>query len=793
MADSTAAELSWLGALPLLSANQRREVVAAFRRALVESPLPTLLTRTGDGRILGCNQQFERMLGLDETTVNNQRIQDLVHPGDRNKAVEAFSRLSNGTSTLEKHEARWVRPDGRVVWTHRNLLRVEGPAEDGTSYIVGVMEDQTSLRLAQGLASALVDIGTAVAAGASLDQTVQRLTALAEVRWTRADCVLTVLDTERNVLKAICPTASTDGFLAELCEIPVGPSGGTCGTAAWRDEPTSATNLLDDARLEHLHPILRRHGVVSSWSVPLHGTDGRVIGTLGAFHPYRFEPTESDWTAAASVAGVAAIAIIAEHRRQSASREQHRVRTDPRTGLLNEVALMEHVDTMLAQHEPVSLVVGTLRGPAQLASLDGTARAALTTLAARGQALGQVPYVAATGVTSLAFVARAEWGEREARLLHRILARPVEVGAATIRPEIAIGVAVANGAETVKAAELLARATLAVPARGGSRVAHYEAPTTSQDHGLVAEVTRAFGQAEFVPYYQPQFELVTGDAVGSEALVRWNHPERGVLTPANFLSVVESTGGSTELAFMMVRRIGADRARRVEIGLPGRVAVNVTAEDLLNESFLQVLGNPDQQLWRQISLELTEAQFVRPEAVAGLEELAALGYSIALDDFGTGYSALSAIHMLPVSIVKIDQSFVARLPHDASAEALIAAITALCEQLAITVIVEGIETEQQACAVRDLGCRIGQGYLLGRPQPLDAITRESLHRQDRAAKMKRTTQSVGAAAQRRLLELHRQGASHTSIAAALNRSGYRAPGGTRWHARSVRYYLENQH
>jgi len=787
MTDSTAAELGWLDSLPLLSAAQRREVVSAFRRALVESPLPTLLTRTGDGRILGCNPQFEEMLGLDEATINDQRVADLAHPDDREKAVEVIARLSAGASTVEKYDARWVRPDGRVVWTRRNAMRVDGPADDGAPYIVCVMEDRTPVRLARELSSALVDIATAVAAGASLEQTVQRLTALAEVRWTRAACLLTVLDTERNVLKPVVASPSTGGFLAELREIPVGPTGGTCGTAAWRDEPTSATNLLDDPRIEQFHPMLRRHGVVSSWSVPLHDSDGHVIGTLGAFHPYPFEPTAGDWTAASSVAGVAAIAIIAERRRQSA-REQHPVRLDPRTGLLNDVGLMEHVDAMLAQHEPVSLAVATLRGPGRLVSLDPTVRGVLTTLAVRGRALGQMPYVAATGVTSLAFVARAEWGDREARLLHRILARPIDIGTATIRPEVAIGVAVANTAGSVNAAELLARATLAVPARGGSRVAEPEAPSTP-DHALVAEITRAFRQAEFVPYYQPQFDLMTGEAVGSEALVRWIHPERGVLNPASFLPVIESTGGSTELAFTMVRRIAAHRARRLEAGLPGRVAVNVTADDLLNESFVQVLRNLDQQAWRHISLELTEAQFVRPEAVAALEELAALGYSIALDDFGTGYSALSAIHLLPVSIVKIDQSFVARLPHDASAEALIAAISALCDQLAITVIAEGIETEQQARAVRDLGCRIGQGYLFGHPQPIESITRASLRRRDQAAKAGRATQSVGVAAQRRLVELHNQGASHTSIAAALNRSGYRAPGGTRWHARSVRDFL----
>ena len=128
----------------------------------------------------------------------------------------------------------------------------------------------------------------------------------------------------------------------------------------------------------------------------------------------------------------------------------------------------------------------------------------------------------------------------------------------------------------------------------------------------------------------------------------------------------------------------------------------------------------------QITLELTESQFARAGAVTALEELAALGYGIALDDFGTGYSALSAIHTLPVSVVKIDQSFVERLPHDASAEALIAAMTAMCAQLAITVVAEGVETESQSRAVRDLGCDVGQGYLFGRPQPVDAFTPEML-------------------------------------------------------------------
>ena len=788
-------DVAWLNTLPLLTAAQRREVVSVFRRALVESPLPTVLVETGEGRILGCNEQFATLLSTDETALHTQRVEDLVHPDDRHKTSAVLGRLRNGESTLEDYEARWVRPDGRVVWTRRHVLRIDGPAQDGTTYLVAVLEDLTPLRLAQQMSAALVDIGTGIAAGASLEQTVERLTRLAEARWSQVGTLLTILDPARNVLIPICPNASSGGLVADLPDLPVGPAGGACGQAAWRDEPTAVVNLLDDPRVEDLHPIFANHGVLSSWAVPLHDPDGQVIGTLGAFHPFRYEPTQDDWSALASVAGVAAIAIVAEHRRRTASREQLRLRTDPRTGLLNDVALIEHVDVMLAQHEPVTVAVATLRGPGKLASSESFAKLALTTLATRAGSLGQVPHVAANGVTSLALVARAEWSEREAKLLHRALTRPLDIGTAVIRPEVALGVATRSPDETVTAAELLARATLAVPAHGGCNVAQPQAPADTRTHGLAADLASAFRRREFVVYYQPQFDLLTGNPVGAEALVRWQHPQLGLLNPGDFLPTVECTGASTELAFSMIRRVVAERSRRVDVGMTGNIAVNVTADDLLNESFMHVLRDPEERLWKLVSLELTEAQFVRPEAVVALEELAALGYTIALDDFGTGYSALSAIHTLPVSVVKIDRSFVDRLPHDASAEALVAAISALCEQLAITVVAEGIETQQQARAVRDLGCQLGQGYLLGRPKPLEAYATEPLERWRPHARpyRHRPALRIGEAARRKLFDLHDRGASPATIAAALNRSGYRATGGTRWNARLVLKVLGDRH
>lgn len=778
---------AWLTDFPLLSPEQRREVASVFRRGLVESPLPTAFADLDSARILGCNAEFAAMLGIDETDLNDRSIGDFTHPDDRPKTRAIVERLRSRTTTRERYEARLVRPDGRIVWTRRHIILVDGPHRDDKTYIVGVLEDITAQRQSQHLAAALVDIGSGVAAGASLMETAERLGRLAQARWSEVGVTLNVLDRERNVLVPMCPNAVANGWADDVPEIPVGPTGGTSGTAAWRDEPTTSAGIVKAQSSDELSAVCDAQGIVSSWAVPLHDAEGQVVGTLGLFHPFALEPTEADWRAVESVAGVAAIAVVAHNRRTTASQERQRVRTDPRTGLLNDVGLLEQVEALLAQHKAISLAVATLRGPGRLASEDAVAKLALRTLATRAASLGQVAHVAATGVTSLVFVARAEWGDREARLLHRVLTRPLEIGTSVIRPEVAVGVCVAASDQTPCAVELLTQATLAVPARGGANVVEPEVSQDRRDYDLAADLARGMRKGEFVVHYQPQFDLKTGLPAGAEALARWNHPARGLLLPGEFLPVVDFTGASTELAFLVVRATVAEKARREQVGLHGRVAVNLSVEDLLNESFLHILRDPDEQLWKCVSLELTETQMARAEAVTALEELAALGYEIALDDFGTGYSALSAIHTLPISIVKIDQSFVARLPHDASAEALIAAITAMCQQLAITVVAEGVETKAQERAVRDLGCDVGQGYLFGRPQALDDYGPDAFQPRGVPKKSRRTAAEapIGTAAMERLFDMHKAGASPATIAAALNRSGYRAAGGTRWHARSV--------
>jgi PAS domain S-box-containing protein len=134
MTDAIPASVPWLTDLPLLTDAQRADVVSAFRRALVESPMPTVLCSTTDGAILGCNAQFEAMMGVPESALHGQRIEDVVHPADRPQTIAVLERLGSGESSRESYEGRYVRPDGRLVWVRCHILGVEGPAADGGAY-----------------------------------------------------------------------------------------------------------------------------------------------------------------------------------------------------------------------------------------------------------------------------------------------------------------------------------------------------------------------------------------------------------------------------------------------------------------------------------------------------------------------------------------------------------------------------------------------------------------------------------------------------------------------------------
>jgi len=245
---------------------------------------------------------------------------------------------------------------------------------------------------------------------------------------------------------------------------------------------------------------------------------------------------------------------------------------------------------------------------------------------------------------------------------------------------------------------------------------------------LTSELHRALEEREFVVYYQPQVNLATMCTIGCEALLRWNHPQRGLVPPDLFIPLAEEIGLMQPIGEWVLRDAcaqGADWERTYRNGI--RVAVNLSARQFRQRGLATIVADALAQSGlppHLLELEVTETSIMAdPEAAARtLAEIAAMGVSVALDDFGTGYSSLTHLRQLPINRLKIDRSFVSALPDNADDCAIAVAVIDLAQNLGLEVIAEGVETWQQVAFLRAKGCPEVQGYLFGKPLPAANFT-----------------------------------------------------------------------
>ncbi len=320
-------------------------------------------------------------------------------------------------------------------------------------------------------------------------------------------------------------------------------------------------------------------------------------------------------------------------------------------------------------------------------------------------------------------------GESVQTLAERILldlAEPFEVQGTPVSIGASIGVAVATAEST--AATLLHEADLAMyraKQSGRNQWKRFDrdlALATSDRLKLSTELRGAVERGELALLYQPIVDMADLRVVSYEALLRWNRPNHGQLSPESFIADAEESRDIVDIGkWVVAEAIGAFAAWRTA-GLDPNVtmAVNVAAQQLADESFIEEAldvmaysGVPADR----VTLELTEHTLVDVNtATAGLLRARAAGLSVALDDFGSGYSSLTQLEGLPVDVVKVDRQFVARLAdHDRRHTNFLAALVSLLASLELRIIVEGVETEQERAALLRVGFRLGQGFLFGRP------------------------------------------------------------------------------
>lgn len=322
--------------------------------------------------------------------------------------------------------------------------------------------------------------------------------------------------------------------------------------------------------------------------------------------------------------------------------------------------------------------------------------------------------------------------QRRLEFLLQVLAQPVEVDGLNLSVHSSVGVTI-YPKDSADADILLRHANQAMFRAKAQGRDCYSLFDLEMEQGVqrrrrrLLEIEQSLEQHEFRLHYQPKVNMQSGEVLGMEGLVRWHHPEQGLLSPAVFLGDLDGSDLERRFGMEMIQQAleQLQQWTRERIGLT--ISVNISGPHLLHPSFLpafmEALNNYPENVSRRLKIEILESAAVADlgQAIAVLEQVKRLGIGISLDDFGTGYSSLSHLRSLPVDEVKIDQSFVRDMLTDLSDYNIVRSVVGLAAAFNLKVVAEGVETMDHAALLLELSCETGQGYAFGRPMPVEAV------------------------------------------------------------------------
>jgi diguanylate cyclase (GGDEF)-like protein/PAS domain S-box-containing protein len=711
-----------------------------YRRLVERLPAIVYACELGElGRWRYVSPQVEEILGYspEEWMADPGLWAKRLHPEDRERALEQEQRKARGEEVGPSIDYRMVTCSGEVVWILDEA--VLEPDEEGTPVWHGVLYDITERKLAEqelrraaAQQAAVAQLGRhALQDGDPGTLMRQAISLLTEIDGVEAACIWE-LSLDKPGLRL---RAGLDGA-------------GTRAAEAARDSHAGAALdaglhvTVDDWSSERrfsMPPALRTLGVSSSLAVRIDGTE-HPFGVLDVHsrEPSRFTPQDVHFIQAS--ANVLADAIERHFADQAL---RHRVLHDSLTGLPNRLSFIKSLNGALQSATSSGAPIGVLFLDLDHFKLindsmghhggDELLRAVVPRLRSH---LRPEDVVARFGGDEFGIIVHRLADEEEAvAIADRVAAAfdaPFSSGGAEHFVTASLGIAVARPSrEPVEAEQLIRDADAAMyraKEHGRARCELFDAEMRARAvHRLEVEreLRHALERDQLLLHYQPVVALGSGEITGLEALVRWRHPERGLLDPGEFVSIAEDSGliepigrwvqeGACRQALEWHAQRPDQRPLDVSVNLSARQVAHRDLADSVADVLTRTGLDPV-----HLRLEITESVLVEESlaAIATLRALSEIGVGLVLDDFGTGYSSLAYLNRFPFDALKIDRSFVEALGVEAERTAIVEAIIGMARALSLDVIAEGVENELQLSELRRLGCDYAQGHLFARALP----------------------------------------------------------------------------